>query len=92
MSHSLVNLQAGVPSRRPFISSVAAPYVALSPSGVVLGDGADGRCVELLFFIGGEGSNCVPKFLARVLFVKARGLDVIFLFFGVLDVICIPTV
>ena len=91
MSHSLVNLQAGVPSRSPFISSVAAPYVALSPSGAVPGDGADGRCVELLFFIGGEGSNCVPKFLARVLFVKSKDLVVFSTYFEVLHVTCNPT-
>ena len=89
--HSFFNLQARVPLRRPCFSSATASFVSPSPSGCVPGDGAGGRCVELLT-LGGEGLDCTLCFSAKVLFVKARGLDVIFLFFEVLDVICIPTV
>ena len=89
--HGVFNLQAGVPQRRPFISSAVALNVPPSPSGVVPGDGADGYCVELLFFLGGEGPNCVPKSLFEVLFVKSKDLAIIFFYFVVLDVICNPT-
>ena len=88
---SFFNLQAIVPFRRPCCSFATASCVSPSPSGCVPGDGAGGRCVEL-FTLGGEGLDCTFCFSAKVLFVKARGLDVIFLFFEVLDVICIPTV
>lgn len=80
-----------MPLRRPFNSSAVAPNVAPFPSGVVPGDGANGRCVELIFFLGGEGPNCVPKFLDEVLFVKSKDLVVIFIYFEVLDVTCNPT-
>ena len=91
LCHNSLNLQASVPSWRPFSSSAAAPFVAPSPSGSVPGDGADGRCVEL-FFPGGEGPDCVPKSLVEVLFVKVKGLLVFSFFFENLDVIFMPTV
>ena len=79
-----------MPLQRPFISSAAASNVAPSPSGLVPGDGADGRCVELFEF-GGEGSDCISISLGKVLFVKSRDLVVIFFLFLVLDVMCNPT-
>ena len=57
--HDAFNLQAGVPLRRPLSSSMAAPNVELFPSGIVPGDDADGRRVELLFLLGGEGLDCI---------------------------------
>ena len=90
LRHDVFNLQAGMPVRRPFLSSAAAPIVAPSPSGLVPGGGADGRCVELPDF-GGEGSNCIPLSFVMVLFVKSKDLDVFCFFFEVLDVKCNPT-
>ena len=89
--HSIFNLQAGVPLRRPFLSSGVASSVAPSPSGRVPGGGVDGHGVEL-FVLGGVGPDCVPFSLVKVLFVIARDLVVIFCFFEVLVVICNPTV
>ena len=90
--HGAFNLQADVPLRRPLLSSPAAFIVPPSPSGIVPGDGADGCSDELIVFLGGEGLNCVPKFLCRVLFVKSKGLVLFLFYFMVLDVICTPTV
>ena len=79
--HSSFNLQADEPSRRPFNSSAAESYVAPSPSGAVPGDGADGRSVELIFFLAGEGPNRVFQSLDGVLFfVKVEDL-VVFSFY-----------
>ena len=76
-----------MPLQRPFISSAAASNVAPSPSGLVPGGGADGRCVELFEF-GGEGSDCISISLGMVLFVKFRDWVVIYFSFEILDVKC----
>jgi hypothetical protein len=77
---SFFNLQAGVPTRRPFSSPSAASIVASSPSGVVPGDAADGRSVELILVFGGAGLDCFFLSSVRVLVVKAEGLFVFSLF------------
>jgi hypothetical protein len=69
-----------------------APFVSLSPSGVVPGDGADGRSVELVLFFGGQGPDRVFHAYFRVLFVKVEDLIVISFSFVVLFVTCYPTV
>ena len=91
MHCSFCNLQAGVPSGRPFCVSVTALLVSPSPSGFVPGDVADGRDVERFFIRGGEGLNCIPFLSAKVLSVNAKGLVVFFFLFVVLDVTCTPT-
>jgi hypothetical protein len=88
--HGVFNLQARVPLWRPFSSSAAATNVAPSPSGLVPGDGVDGRCVELLIS-GGEGSDCIPISLGKILFVKSKDLVVTVFYFEALDVICNST-
>jgi hypothetical protein len=65
--------------------------VALSPSGDVPGDGADGHSVELVFIFGGEGLDGFFQSLFQVLFVKVVGRSVFSFFFEVLVVICLPT-
>ena len=87
--HDVFNLLADVPVRRSFFSFAAVFYVELSPSGHVPGDGVDGRC-ELCFH-GGEGPNCVPKYLVEVLSLIARDLVVFLFYFEVLVVCCNPT-
>lgn len=88
--HGIFYLQADVPVRRPFFSSAAALYVELSPSGLVPGDGVDGRC-ELCIH-GGEGPNCIPNILVEVLSVISRDLVVFLFIFEVLVVCCNPTI
>lgn len=58
MHCSFCNLQAGVPSGKPFCVSVTALLVSPPPSGIVPGDVADGRDVERFFVRGGEGLDC----------------------------------
>jgi hypothetical protein len=89
MRCSSFNLQAGVPSWRPFICSTAAFCVTPSPSGLVPSDGVDGHGVELVIFIGGEGLDCFFQFFANVLFIRAEGLFLFSFFFESLNVIFI---
>jgi hypothetical protein len=89
--HNPCNLQAGEPLRRPFNSSTAASNVAPSPSGAVPDDGADGRSVELIFFFGGEGPDCILESLVGVLVVKVEDIVVFCYFLEVLFVTCKPT-
>ena len=91
MHCSFCNLQAGVPSGRPFCVSVTALLVSQSPSGFVPGDVADGRVVERFFVRGGEGLNCCFFTFCRVLFVKAEDLAVICFSYEALFVRCNPT-
>jgi hypothetical protein len=88
---SSFNLQAGVPKRRPYISSAAEICVDPSPSGLVPGDGAGGRRVELGISIGGEGPDCFLQVLDRVLFAKSEDLFAFHFYFMVLNVNCKPT-
>lgn len=89
---SSFNLLAGVPIRRPLSGSVAAFIVDPSPSGFVPGDGAGGRDVERIVFVGGEGLDSNLQFFFRVLFVAVEELVVFFFSFVVLYVKCYPTI
>lgn len=89
--HGVINLQAGMPIRRPSSSSTATFNVVWSPSGSVPGDDTDGRRVELFISVGGEGPDRDLDSLVKVLFVKAKGLFLIFFYSVVLDVNCYPT-
>jgi hypothetical protein len=75
------NLQAGVPSRRPFSNSITALNVSPSPSGLVPGGGAGGCGVEcilprwrrtmriqLLLFILFQGPFCKVVGPSRISF------------------------
>jgi hypothetical protein len=70
--YHLFSLPAGEPKGRVFRCSVTAFNASLFPSGVVPGDGAGGRDVELVFVAGGEGSNGILLVLPRVLFIKVE--------------------
>lgn len=87
--HLFCSLPARVPKGRVFFSSAAAFVACLSPSGVVPGDGAGGRSVEL--DAGGEGPDGIFQYRFRVFSVKVKDCAVIFISFGVLLVICKPT-
>lgn len=81
-----------MPKGRPFIGSATEICVAPSPSGLVPGDGAGGRRVELGIAIGGEGPDCFLQVLDTILFVKAEDLIAFSFYFKVLDANCKPTV
>lgn len=80
------NLQA-----RPFSDSVMALIASPTPSGFVPGGGADGRDVERIFILGGQGPDCVPISLLEVLFVFLEDLVVFSFPCKVLDVLCVST-
>jgi hypothetical protein len=71
-------------------SSAAACITALSPSGVVPGDGDGVRSDELVFF-SGEEFDCFLLSFVWVLFINVEGLFVFPLFSKVLYVNCNPT-
>jgi hypothetical protein len=75
------NLQADVPSRRPFHGSVTAFFVTPPPSGLVPGVGVDGREVEFvkLRWRRLEGLDCFFSFCSRVLCVKMEVVLALFL-------------
>lgn len=86
--HLFVNLLASAPQGRPFFcSSMAVPSCTV-PSGIVPGDGADGRAWR---FRGGEGPDRFFLLYFRVLFAYCEGLVVIFVYFVVLSILCNPT-
>lgn len=89
--HLILNLQASVPNRRPFMSFVAESSVCITPSGHVPGGGVDACVLELKLFPGGERPNCVSSCSFEVLFAKLEDYVVIYIFFKVLLVLCIPT-
>jgi hypothetical protein len=88
--HLLFNLPAGMPTGRPFYCFSAACPSCSVPSGVVLGNGVDGRASRHQPKIGG-GLDRVFQFSFRVLSAILEGLLVRFTFSVVLDVICTPT-
>jgi hypothetical protein len=85
------SLQAVVPLRRVFCSSVAAINANSSPCGAVPGDGEAGRGIELIFVNGGEGPDGASKFSFKVLSVKVEDCVVVLFLLGVLHVSCNPT-
>jgi hypothetical protein len=86
------NLLAGEPNRRPICDLATALIVNPSPSGLVPGDGAGGRDVERVFFLGGEGPDCTLHSFLGVLCAILEGLFVISFSSEFLGVICKPTV
>jgi hypothetical protein len=80
--HLLFNLPAGVPTGRPFYCFSAACPSCSVPSGVVPGDGVDGRASRHQPEIGGEGLDRVFQFSFRVLSAILQGLLVRFTFTG----------
>lgn len=93
--HLYSNLLAGVLKGRPSCSFSAACPVCDVPSGLVPGDGADGRASRLRSMLGGEGHgqglDCFLTLCSGVLLKLFEGLFVTCSFFEALVVICNST-
>jgi hypothetical protein len=85
----MINLQAAVPGKPCFSSTVCSHCIA--PSGIVPGDDVVDRAVKLRE--GGEGArlNRLFQILDRVLCANCKDRCVISFFFQVLDVSCNST-
>jgi hypothetical protein len=86
----IFNLQASMPTRRPFCFSIVSSRRSI-PSGKVPGDGVVGCAEEHRCGGEGAGSDWFLQFRFRVLCAKSEDLFVFFYFSWVLYVNCIST-